>query len=94
MKKTVTKDGRISVTFELPAEVGADEAVVLGDFNDWTKPTHMRRRKDGSRAATLRLRPGRYRYRYLLDGSRWENDWSADEYEPNGYGSDDSILVI
>ena len=34
------------------------------------------------------------RYRYLLDGSRWENDWSADEYVPNGYGSDDSVLVI
>ena len=94
MKKTVTKNGKISVTFELPAAVGSDHVVVLGDFNDWSSPTPMKRRKDGSHSATVRLDPGRYRFRYLLDGSRWENDWSADAYEPNGYGSDDSVLVI
>jgi hypothetical protein len=35
-----------------------------------------------------------YRFRYLLDESRWENDWKADRYEPNPFGSDDSIVDL
>ncbi len=29
-----------------------------------------------------------------LDGERWENDWSADEYVANAYGSDDSVVSV
>ena len=95
MKKKPTTGGKISVTFELPAEVGAEAAVVCGDFNDWaTDATPLKRRKDGSFAATLRLAPGRYKFRYLLDEERWENDWVADSYEPNEHGSDDSVIDL
>ena len=95
MKKKPTTGGKISVTFELPAEVGAESAVVCGDFNDWaTDATPLKRRKDGSFAATLRLAPGRYKFRYLLDEQRWENDWVADSYEPNEHGSDDSVIDL
>ena len=45
--------------------------------------------------ARLALAPGRtYRYRYLLDGDRWENDWNADAYVPNGFGGEDSVLDL
>ena len=94
MKKKAIRNGKTSVTFELPGQVVADSAVVIGDFNGWQDGKPMKRRRDGSFSATLRLDPGRYRYRYLLDDERWENDWSADAYEPNGFGSDDSILVV
>ena len=94
MKKKATRNGKTSVTFELPSDVVADHAVVIGDFNGWQDGKPMKRRRDGSFSATLRLDPGRYRYRYLLDDERWENDWSADAYEPNSYGSDDSVVVL
>ena len=95
MKKKPTTGGKISVTFELPADVGADSVALCGDFNDWaTDATPLKRRKDGSFAATLRLAPGRYRFRYLLDAQRWENDWVADGYEPNEHGSDDSVIDL
>jgi hypothetical protein len=42
----------------------------------------------------IRLEPGAYAYRYLADGVRWLNDWSADRYEPSGLGDDNSVLVI
>jgi hypothetical protein len=38
--------------------------------------------------------PGEYRFRYYLDGQRWENDWEAEEYRPNDFGSDDSIVKV
>jgi 1,4-alpha-glucan branching enzyme len=94
VKKKPTLHGKTSVTFELPPAVGAARAVVIGDFNGWHDGKPMKRRRDGTFSATLRLAPGRYRFRYLLDDERWENDWSADAYEPNGFGGEDSVLLL
>ena len=96
-KKEYTKTGRsCRVTFDLPAEVNAQSACLCGEFNDWDQSSHpMKRAKDGSFSLTISLKPGRqYRYRYLLDGERWENDWAADSYAPNALGSEDSVVNI
>ena len=86
------------VTFRLPAEAapGAGAVAIVGDFNGWDRGTgSMKRLKNGSFSLTLDLETGReYRFRYLIDESRWENDWGADRYEPNAYGSEDSIISI
>ena len=84
------------VTFTLPAEVDASDVALCGDFNDWSNETiKLARRATGEWHATVGLQPGTtYRYRYLLDGHRWENAWNADEYAPNPYGGDDSVLVL
>lgn len=97
MKKTYTKTGRsCRVTFELPREVGAQSVVLCGEFNGWDPGKHpLKRRKDGSYSVTVSLKPGRaYRYRYLLDGKRWENDWAADRYIPNEFGTQDSVVAV
>jgi hypothetical protein len=55
----------------------------------------MKRLKNGSFAATVVLRPNHeYQFRYLLDGLQWENDWQADKYLPNRYGSENSVVVV
>ena len=97
MKKSYTKTGRsCRVTFELPAQVNANTAAVCGEFNEWDAAHHpMKRRKDGGFSLTISLKPGNeYRFRYLLDGERWENDWEADKYLPNEFGSEDSVVVV
>ena len=97
IKKAYTKTGRICrVTLQLPAGVKAQTASLCGDFNNWDAGKHqMKRRKDGSFGLTISLKPGQsYRFRYLLDGVRWENDWAADDYVPNPFGSDDSVLQV
>ena len=96
-KKEYTKTGRsCRVTFELPAEAKAQTAYLCGDFNDWNETSHsMKRANDGSFKVTVSLKPGReYRYRFLLDGERWENDWDAESYVPNALGSEDSLINI
>jgi hypothetical protein len=41
------------------------------------------------------LRPGTvHRFRYLLDGHRWENDWAADTYVANDFGGHDSVIDL
>jgi hypothetical protein len=55
----------------------------------------MKRQKNGTFAASLSLERGReYQFRYLLDGDRWENDWQADKYLRNAFGSDNSVVVV
>lgn len=95
MRKQHLKNGSCKVTFELPAEAGAQEVHLCGEFNDWSPTaTPMTRRKDGSFRVTVTVEPGRrYRFRYLLDGQRWENDWAADAYVRNEYGGDDSVVI-
>jgi macrodomain Ter protein organizer (MatP/YcbG family) len=91
-------DSYCRVTLRLPKEaVGdADGVAVVGDFNNWDKEAMpMKRHRSGDFEITIALPAGReYRFRYLIDGSRWENDWCADSYYPNSYGCDDSVLII
>jgi 1,4-alpha-glucan branching enzyme len=97
LTKNYTKTGNYCrVTFRLPAEVGAETAALCGEFNSWEQAANpMKKLKDGSFSATVSLESGNsYRFRYLLDGERWENDWEADSYAPNEHGSDDSIVEV
>ncbi len=86
------------VTFHLP-EAAAPEAKtvsVMGEFNEWSRAaTPMRRQKNDGFSVSLELAKGRsYRFRYLIDGHQYENDWAADRYVPNPYGGDDSVIDL
>jgi hypothetical protein len=55
---------------------------------------HAPRRRRGF-SLTVDLDAGRaYRFRYLLDGQRWDNDWAADAYVANDFGGDDSVVDL
>ena len=87
--------GTTKVTFSLPKDVPADEIVVCGDFNDWSPTaTPMKKFKDGHFAVSVNLADGEYRYRFLLDGEDWENDWDAEGYAPNPFGGEDSVIKV
>jgi len=88
--------GKADVTFTVDPQVGAQTAVVCGEWNDWSADADvMHCGADGGFSVTVSLDAGRaYRFRYLLDGHRWDNDWSADAYQPNGFGADDSVVDL
>lgn len=99
MKKTYTKNRQsCKVTFALPKEAvnGVKMVNVVGDFNNWDKnATPLKKLRTGIFSTTITLPCGReYRFKYLIDGSRWENDWHADHYAPNTYGGNDSIVSL
>jgi 1,4-alpha-glucan branching enzyme len=84
--------GKVRVTFVLPGDVG-DDVFVCGEFNDWSRKANRMGRSNGRFVATLVLDSGaRYRFRYLIDGSRWQNDPEADAYVDNSFGSEDSVV--
>lgn len=97
LTKNYSKNGTsCRVTFKIPAEIGAESAVVLGEFNGWDKTSNpLIKRKDGSLSTTVSLKSDQtYRFRYLLDGKRWENDLQSDELAPNQFGTYDGILAL
>jgi 1,4-alpha-glucan branching enzyme len=97
MKKAYSKSGESArVTFNLPAEMNADTVYLCGDFNDWDKTQYqLKKRVKGNFSITISLDAGdEYRYRYWVDGERWENDWNADKYMPNEFGTEDSVVVV
>jgi 1,4-alpha-glucan branching enzyme len=96
MIKTRRSDTSATVTFTLDPDVNATSASICGDWNGWSsKADVMEPSPSGGFTLDLDLESGRsYRFRYLLDGHRWENDWAADAYVPNEFGGDDSMVDL
>ncbi len=97
-KQYLKTNGWCNVTFKLPKNAAPDAKVVtiVGDFNNWNyAETEMTKLKSGDFKITLKLHKNKeYRFRYLIDSQRWENDWHADQYVPNSFGCDDSLVVV
>ena len=74
---------------------GAREVHLVGDFNNWSlSHESLLWPKDGELwQKRVFLKPGRYRYKYVIDGE-WKTDPANHHLEPNAYGGLDSILEI
>jgi hypothetical protein len=94
--KSRAAKGKARVTFTVDSLVGAQAAAVCGEWNGWSADADvMRRDAEGGFSVTVELDVGRaYRFRYLLDGQRWDNDWAADAYVANDFGGDDSVVDL
>ena len=95
--KNYSKKGMVCrVTFDLPKGIEAEKISLCGEFNNWNPKAHpMKKRKDGRWSITISLKTGNaYRYKYLLDGKHWENDWNAERYMSNCYGTEDSLINL
>lgn len=87
---------KFQVTFTIPAIEGVQSLHLCGEFNAWSETaTPMRREGDGSWNATLTLDAGKsYVFRYKDDHGQWHNDWAADAYVPNQFGTENSVLDL
>jgi 1,4-alpha-glucan branching enzyme len=94
-KEPSDSPGKLRVTFELPASIWAERVHLVGSFNDWdTARTPLRQTgPDAAWRVTLELDEGaEYSFRYLIDGETWYNDFTADSFVANEYGSDNSVV--
>lgn len=69
------------------------EVQLAGDFNDWMPHTTPMKKVGKDFEVLLKLDPGRYRYRVVVDG-RWSHDKSNPEIETNQYGEWNSIVNV
>ncbi len=91
MAKTGTEKKK--VTFSLYAP-NAGKVVVTGSFCDWDVSAHqMKKDEKGVFKKTISLSPGRYEYRFIVDG-QWENDPENLNRCINSYGTENNILEV
>ncbi len=97
LKKKYLKNKDVcKVTFYTPKDVEAKEVALVGDFNEWSSSaTPMDALKDGRFKTTVELtKDSTYQFRYLVDGKEWHNDWEADQYVPNPFSGDNSVVEV
>ena len=90
--QTIAKEDRL-VEFRL-SNTRAQSVSVGGTFNQWNSLS-FRLTRDGqwNWRGSLRLKPGRYQYRFFVDG-KWADDPNAKETVANAFGSKNAVLEI
>jgi glycosidase len=66
---------------------------VVGAFNQWNTEASKMQKVEGGWTWTGTIEPGRYVYKYVIDG-RWEADPANPEREADGYGGFNSVLNV
>jgi len=72
----------------------AGEVILMGDFNDWNPKKHpMRNDGNGIWSKTVVLSPGKYEYKFFVDG-KWKKDPQNDHACSNCFGTQNSLLDL
>lgn len=84
---------KVTVVFLL-AHPRAKQVSVCGDFNGWSlEASPMELQGDGHWQAVLRLNPGRYQYKFVIDGE-WMPDPQAKQNVFNPFGTLNSVVEV
>lgn len=84
---------RRRMTFALHAP-GAAEVALAGDFNGWDVRRHpMKKEPDGKWQKIVMLYPGRYEYKFFVDG-RWQSDPAGGERQWNRFGTRNNVIEV
>jgi 1,4-alpha-glucan branching enzyme len=90
-RKTTARKKRVAFTLAAPQ---AQSVLVTGSFCDWQTQSHpLKKDRQGTWKTTVPLPPGRYEYRFLVDGN-WHDDPQCLERVPNPYGSENCVLHV
>jgi len=72
----------------------AGSVVLAGDFNGWDVNTlPMKKDSKGTWKASVDLEPGRYEYRFCVDGC-WQDDPTAQDRVDNPFGCQNCVRIV
>ena len=77
--------------FFLPGYPNAGKVYLSGSFNDWSTNQIPMQRTDSGWVARARLKPGKYAYKYIVDG-KWKEDPNNRSRELDGANGHNSII--
>jgi hypothetical protein len=82
-----------NTTFKLPGHTDAEAVAIYGSFNNWIQTKNYCAKEVDGWVCRLDLAPGKYTYRFLVDGvGLLDPNNSATEDDRNGLT--DSVIVI
>lgn len=92
---SLSPDVRPNETVFLLRNVKAQQVEVFGSWNDWKQPVEAYQIAAGVwRASGPALKPGRYYYKFLIDGKHWMEDPANPRKAPDGHHGYNSMIVI
>lgn len=93
--KCCTSTGTCDKTTEFKFYAPQAKKVELGGcFNNWKSDKNpLKKDATGNWKTSLKLKPGRYQYRFLVDGT-WQNAQEPVECVPNGLGSWNCVVEV
>ena len=96
LRRETAAGGKVKVTFSMPALDGVTALYLVGSFNDWNETgTPLVHGADGGWSVALTLDAGwAHQYRFRDQDGSWHNDWAADSYVPNEFGSENSVVDL
>lgn len=90
-RKGAHTNGLTAFAFEAPA---AHQVSLAADFNHWdAKALPMQKDPDGMWRVSVPLKPGRYEYRFFVDGD-WQDDPFAQQKVANPLGSHNCVQIV
>lgn len=93
-EKTEENERKGSATvFVFNSNPDAKEVYLVGEFNNWDPRADRMVKTKGAFRKTLRLVPGEYQYKFIVDGE-WHNDPSAIRQIPNRFGTMNSVVCV
>ncbi len=91
-KATAAKAREVSFAFPAPE---ATSVAVAGEFNQWQPGSApMFKDLDGVWRLTLKLAPGTYEYKFVVNGHSWVEDPANTRRVPNAQGSMNSVCEV
>lgn len=73
----------------------ANTVTLAGDFNDWDiQANPLRKDEQGVWKTTLRLQPGIYQYKFVIDGAEWTEDPQNPNRVPSPHGTFNSVCEV
>lgn len=78
-------------TFFLPKNTYAKKVYISGTFNGWSTMQTPMQKTDIGWVVNLKLNPGKYHYKYIIDG-KWTHDTNNALKEKNEHGSYNSVV--
>jgi pimeloyl-ACP methyl ester carboxylesterase len=83
-----------SVTFRLKDHPNAKSVALAGTFNNWNTQSTPMSRKGADWSVTIKLPPGTYQYKFVVDKNRWTVDPENSETKADGQGHMNSVLDV
>lgn len=72
----------------------AKRVSLAGSFNDWdSKMLSAKRDSKGNWIVKVNLKPGRYEYKFFVDGT-WLNDPNSGSQVLNAFGTQNSLVEV
>jgi pimeloyl-ACP methyl ester carboxylesterase len=89
-----TNTSPASITFRLKDHPNAKSVALAGTFNNWNTQSTPMSRKGADWSVTIKLPPGTYQYKFVVDTNRWTVDPENAKTKDDGEGHMNSVLDV